>query len=1205
MLGVYVFLALAFLGVRYWALPNIDQWRGPLQRQLSTLLSVQVELGQVSAQWRGRHPHISLRDTVLRDDDGRLLLDIPALDAVVAWHSLFSGTPDFLSLRADGVAFAIRRDEHDRVSLMGREVEAGQDASSGTPSDDGILRWLSQQGNVRFTNASIVWLDERRGAPPLALQEVSLHFGADADHHVFSIRARPPAALGASLSLRGRVRAAHEAGHALSLADVSGLFYMNVDEMRPAGWAPWLDFHNVMERGRLSWEGWQEVVDGKPRRHVSTLAVQNGVWRPAEGITAAAQASRVHLEGSWLALQRIFPPQGETRKPLGAQHEDGAETVARVAVQMRGLTLDAAGEFEAPLAFDDVVVSGSLAHDEQAGFRVGVDHAQVRNADMDLGFQGEWRQLGGGEAGVIDMQGRFERAELAAIVRYLPSMVDEDARDWMRHGLLAGRLVNAPVRLRGDLAHFPFGDYPDRGDFQVGGPVQGVVIDYAPSAVVGPPGWPRLERLEGHAQLRRVDLSIHADSMQMRPAGHPIDLRDVHARIPNIEQDSILSVSGAGSGDAQAFLSLVRESPLGGLLDGVFDEANGEGRWEVPISLIIPLMDTDQTQVEGSVVFDKAGLQLADMFPRLSGIEGRVSFTERHLSAHGMKARVLGGPVAISGGVGKGHKGLVFDGSLSAQALNEYLDGRLEGILDGATSYRLALLRSDTGGYGMQLDADLQKLSINLPEPFSKPAGQRRPLNVQWIPAAGKGDAALVISLDGGMTARFLHNDGKPGDTFFHAGALNLRGKAKPAEQGLVADVQMPRIDIDAWRELADRQGGDGASTAAAIFPPLRDLRLQAESARALGTELDQLTFTARRPDGERWRVDVSSTQTAGTLFWQQRRGRIQGEVEAHFQRLALGAPPDEGDDSAGSDKASEHDSASTGLDDDLDIPGIRLTVDRFRLYGRDVGALSVVGVNEAQARRWNLQQLEVSGPHASLKGSGVWRLDGPQRGLRIQADAMFDDLGAYLEQLGFKEVMQGGHGQVTGVVEWRDVPWRFERSALQGDLSVDLAKGRMLNLGSRSARLLELLSLQSVNRLASLNWNPAGLMQQGFPFDTLQGQIKMKDGVMHSENYRVTGPVATIVIAGDVDLPKETLDLYAVLVPNLDVSGAAIAAGIAVNPIVGVGAFLTQWLLKQPMSKAMTVEYRVKGDFDAPSVEEVNGPDHTRQTRGGEGKQP
>jgi hypothetical protein len=98
-----------------------------------------------------------------------------------------------------------------------------------------------------------------------------------------------------------------------------------------------------------------------------------------------------------------------------------------------------------------------------------------------------------------------------------------------------------------------------------------------------------------------------------------------------------------------------------------------------------------------------------------------------------------------------------------------------------------------------------------------------------------------------------------------------------------------------------------------------------------------------------------------------------------------------------------------------------------------------------------------------------------------------------------------------------------------------------------------------------------------------------MAKGVMSTDNYRVTGPAGTIVIGGNTDLDTEKLDLRAVVVPNLDVSGAAIAAGIAVNPIIGIGAFLTQWLLRAPLSKAMTVQYRVTGDWNSPRIEEIS----------------
>jgi len=342
--------------------------------------------------------------------------------------------------------------------------------------------------------------------------------------------------------------------------------------------------------------------------------------------------------------------------------------------------------------------------------------------------------------------------------------------------------------------------------------------------------------------------------------------------------------------------------------------------------------------------------------------------------------------------------------------------------------------------------------------------------------------------------------------------------------------------------------------------------------------DLDHFTFTARKPESDHCRVDVSSTQTAGTLFWHQRQGKVQGNVQANFERLMLGNPS--------SDKGEPE--GEPDISDDIDIPAVQLHVDRLKLYGRDVGSVSLIGVNTAQGRSWKLQELQISSPHGVLKGTGHWQLRGPQRGLRIEANAMFDDLGAWLAQAGFKDLVHGGHGEVKGHIEWRDIPWRFDRAQLYGDLTADLAKGRFASLGSHSGRLLELLSLQSVKRLATFEWNPAGLMQQGFPFDTLQGHVSLKAGVLHSENYRITSPVATIVMAGDVDLVQEKLDVHAVVVPSLDVSGAAIAAGIAVNPVVGIGAFLTQWLLKHPLSKAMTVEYRVKGKFDDPQIAEV-----------------
>ena len=145
------------------------------------------------------------------------------------------------------------------------------------------------------------------------------------------------------------------------------------------------------------------------------------------------------------------------------------------------------------------------------------------------------------------------------------------------------------------------------------------------------------------------------------------------------------------------------------------------------------------------------------------------------------------------------------------------------------------------------------------------------------------------------------------------------------------------------------------------------------------------------------------------------------------------------------------------------------------------------------------------------------------------------------------------------------------------------------MHVNSRTARLLELLSLQSLQR-PKLEANPTSLLRDGFPFDTIRGHMKLSDGVLRTDGYKVNGPVAAIVLAGDVNVVQERWNLKAVVIPNLDASGAAVVTALAVNPLIGLGAFVTQWLLKHPLASAMTMEYAVTGTWDDPKIDPLDG---------------
>src|SRR5690606_28283248 len=147
-LTLYILAAVAFIALRYWVMPNIERWREPLQRELSALLEDQVELGSIRASLHWQGPRITLGDARVRDEHGRLLMRIPTLHVALAWPELLSGEARFLSLRADGVDIAFRRDTQDRVSLLGYQIEGDDEGEGEAVSDIEMLYWLSRQGDL-------------------------------------------------------------------------------------------------------------------------------------------------------------------------------------------------------------------------------------------------------------------------------------------------------------------------------------------------------------------------------------------------------------------------------------------------------------------------------------------------------------------------------------------------------------------------------------------------------------------------------------------------------------------------------------------------------------------------------------------------------------------------------------------------------------------------------------------------------------------------------------------------------------------------------------------------------------------------------------------------------------------------------------------------------------------------------------------------
>ena len=149
------------------------------------------------------------------------------------------------------------------------------------------------------------------------------------------------------------------------------------------------------------------------------------------------------------------------------------------------------------------------------------------------------------------------------------------------------------------------------------------------------------------------------------------------------------------------------------------------------------------------------------------------------------------------------------------------------------------------------------------------------------------------------------------------------------------------------------------------------------------------------------------------------------------------------------------------------------------------------------------------------------------------------------------------------------------------------MQRGEFLQIEPGAGRLLSLLSMQHLMRRLTLDFRD--VLGKGFSFDSAHLSGTVRDGVLNIPKASVLGSAATVMVGGSINLVRETLDLDAIILPAINAGGPALALSI-INPAVGIGTFLTQWVLKDQLSNMFRMEYEIKGTFDEPSIEKASG---------------
>lgn len=847
-----------------------------------------------------------------------------------------------------------------------------------------------------------------------------------------------------------------------------------------------------------------------------------------------------------------------------------------------------------------------------AAISVQVPSLRFANADTEGEAHAQWH-TGEGSArqprfpGVLDLQGQLRDADGTSVHRYLPLEIPADARHYVRDAIRAGRASTVRFKVRGDLDHVPF-EKPGQGEFHIAAKLHDVLYDYVPAALLAPGQlpWPALDQLSGELVFDKSSMAVR--NARGHFAGYPqLPMRDIQASIANLSHTEV-AVSAKGQGPLAEMLGVVRSSALSALTQHVLDTSEATGPAQLALQLHLPISHIDRSKVEGQVTLAGNSLQLDAETPHLSQLRGAVKFSETGFSLVGLQGRALGGELRAEGGMQPLARNapatesgvrVRVQGTASAQGLREARElgwvADLARHAEGQSPYNL-LLKVRRGKPEIQVQTSLQGMRIALPVPLGKPAESSLPLSVshQLAPAAFASPQAPLqdqISVRLGEVGSVLYERDISGDqarVLRGSIALGQGAVAHLPASGVHAAVQMETLNVDDWMALLPPSspgdtGGAGGTAPGGGDDALREylpgqLALRLGQLQAQGRQLHGLVAGISR-EGGAWHGNLSSRELDGYLEYREGTdAEPAGQVVAQLSRLNI---PE-----ARSDRVDSLLNAGPRA-----LPALQISVEDMQLAGQALGRLEVQARNRPvpgmpSAREWQLSRFNIATPEATLTASGQWRLqqgqaEHPGR-TQLQFALQLRDVGQLLTRFDMPGVVGNGKGVLQGAAGWTGSPITPDRRSLSGTMRLDVQNGQFLKAEPGLAKLLSVLSLQALPRRLTLDFRD--VFSNGFAFDFMRGDVQITDGVARTNNMQMKGVNAAVLMEGSADLVRETQDLHVVIVPEINAMTASLVA-TAINPVVGLGSFLAQALLRGPLIAAATKEFRIDGSWDEPQV--------------------
>jgi uncharacterized protein (TIGR02099 family) len=876
---------------------------------------------------------------------------------------------------------------------------------------------------------------------------------------------------------------------------------------------------------------------------------------------------------------------------------DTTEKGGRLSLASQDVMLQLPGMFADPeVPFQQLNL---LSHWEQQKNQALLFHID----DMDFAMDGIAGKVSGthlipaqpGVSDVIDIKAHLTTLELRKIARFLPLHTARPAVEWISSALMNGRATDVDVIAKGELTDFPLHSAKpgsksrSKDEFRLSGKFDGLKVNYSPTHTGKDgksPAWPLLEDARGSIQIDRSRLEILADAGKT----HGTTVNAVKVVIPDLlNSESLLEIEGTANGAMKDFLRYIDDSPVTQWIGNLTEEMKTDGNARLGLKIALPMHRMEEAKVNGVLQFINNNVVLQPDLPTIYKANGKLTFNEKGFNLDGLKGVFLNEPVTATGGTQRDGSTLVkVDGVMTADGLRrasgDPVAQRLLSHVSGGTRYSAAIAVRQHQ-LEITIDSNLQGLALDLPMPLQKAANESWPLKFEVTerPATDGQPVRdeIRLALGSVLSARYQRQKmaGRSGTWQVLSGGIGFGQPAPQPDSGLAVYAVGKTMNIDQWMAFrsAVSTEADGSVTpadpvlSAYLEPDV--VAIRANEMLIMGKKLDNVVLGASHQQ-KMWQVNVASDQVAGHASWNEPdSSRGLGRVTARLSMLNI----PQGYATEVSDLLDNKNSATK-------IPALDIVADDFQLFGKRLGRLDLnaSNVGGGVGNEWRINQLTLSNPDAELNASGNWIALGKNNTSTLKYELAINDAGKLLERFGFAGVVRNGKGKLEGDISWKGLPFSLDIPTLSGQVHMDVHTGQFLKVDPGAAKLLGVLNLQALPRRLALDFRD--VFSEGFAFDNIAGTANVAQGTATTDDLKMTGVAASVLMSGSADIARETQNLHLVVIPEFNLGTASVVA-MAINPVVGVGSFVAQLFLRNPLMKSLTFEYNVTGPWSAPVV--------------------